>query len=46
MLSGLILKFGQTQGSRKLEPWAQISERLRRNFGQVSKWWRGSKSCV
>ena len=30
----------QTQGSRKLEPWAEISERLRRNkrrFGVMSE---------
>jgi len=32
-LSGLILKFGPNPGFSFLEPWAQISERLRRNFG-------------
>jgi hypothetical protein len=30
-LSGLIFMFNVTQGSRGLEPWAQISERLRRS---------------
>jgi len=34
-LSGLSFNFWlRTQGSRKLEPWAKISQRLRRKFEQ------------
>ena len=45
-LQGLIHVRLQTQGSRKLEPWAQISERLRRNSERLRRNGQDSTAAV